>query len=105
MSILAGSGFGISKDVYRNHAGMNKAELLSDAVKAIEGLTSPKAEQFLSSEGRAFFGQDRPAEILVQTVGGPGCDQLHHGHERPASELGGVRHDEQVERDDRRVRQ
>ncbi len=25
VSILAGSGFGISKDLYRNHAGMNKA--------------------------------------------------------------------------------
>ena len=72
VSILAGSGFGISKDLYRNHAGMNKAELLSDAVKAIEGLTSPTAEQFLSSEGRAFSARTAQQKYWFGTVGAQG---------------------------------
>jgi ABC-type glycerol-3-phosphate transport system substrate-binding protein len=72
VSILAGSGFGISKDLYRNHPGMNKAELLSDAVKAIEGLTSPTAEQFLSSEGRAFSARTAEQKYWFSTVGAQG---------------------------------
>jgi ABC-type glycerol-3-phosphate transport system substrate-binding protein len=72
VSILAGSGFGISKDLYRNHAGMNKAELRSDALKAIEGLTSPKAEQFLSTEGRAFSARTAEQKYWFSTVGAQG---------------------------------
>ena len=72
VSILAGSGFGISKDLYRNHAGMSKAELRSDAVKAIEGLTSPAAEQFLSSEGRAFSARTAQQKYWFRTVGAQG---------------------------------
>lgn len=68
VSLLAGSGFGVSKDIFKNHLGMNKAELLSDAIKAIEGLTSPQGEQFLSSEGRAFSGRTAEQKYWFQTV-------------------------------------
>ena len=72
VSILAGSGFGISKDIFHNHSGMSKSELLSDAVKAIEGLTSPAAEQFLSSEGRAFSARTAQQKYWFGTVGAQG---------------------------------
>jgi ABC-type glycerol-3-phosphate transport system substrate-binding protein len=72
VSILAGSGFGISNDLYKNHPGMNKAELLADAIKAIEGLTSPQAEQFLSSEGRAFSARTAEQKYWFQTVAAQG---------------------------------
>jgi maltose-binding protein MalE len=72
VSLLAGSGFGISKDLYKNHPGMNKAELLSDAIKAIEGLTSPQGEQFLASAGRAFSGRVAQQKYWFQTVAAQG---------------------------------
>jgi multiple sugar transport system substrate-binding protein len=72
VSLLAGSGFGISKDLFKNHPHMNRAELLSDAVKAIEGLTSPQAEQFLSSEGRAFSARTAEQRYWFQTVASQG---------------------------------
>jgi ABC-type glycerol-3-phosphate transport system substrate-binding protein len=72
VSILAGSGFGISTDLYRNHPGMNKSELLADAVKAIEGLTSPAGEQFLSSEGRAFSARTAQQKYWFDTVAAAG---------------------------------
>lgn len=50
-TLLSGSGFGISKDLYKNHPGVNKAELLSDAIKAIEVLTGPQFEQYNASRG------------------------------------------------------
>jgi len=68
VSILAGSGFGISPDLYKNHPGVAKSVLLSDAIKAIEGLTSPAAEQFLSSEGRAFSGRTAQQKYWFATV-------------------------------------
>ena len=46
--------------------------LLSDAVKAIEGLTSPTAEQFLSSEGRAFSARTAEQKYWFSTVGAQG---------------------------------
>ena len=68
VSLLAGSGFGISQDLYKNHPGMNKAELLSDAIKAIEGLTGVRAEQFLASAGRAFSARTAQQKYWFQTV-------------------------------------
>jgi ABC-type glycerol-3-phosphate transport system substrate-binding protein len=68
VSLLAGSGFGISQDLYKNHPGMNKAELLSDAIKAIEGLTSVPAEQFLASAGRAFSARTAQQKYWFQTI-------------------------------------
>ncbi|HMK96136.1 MAG TPA: hypothetical protein VK425_01250 [Acidimicrobiales bacterium] len=72
VSILAGSGFGISKDLFKNHSGMSQPELLSDAIKAIEGLTSPQAEQFLSTEGRAFSARPAQQKYWFQTVAAQG---------------------------------
>ncbi|HUC15995.1 MAG TPA: hypothetical protein VMS00_16220 [Acidimicrobiales bacterium] len=72
VSILAGSGFGISPDLYKDHPGMNKSVLLSDAIKAIEGLTSPTAEQFLASQGRAFSARTAQQKYWVGTVEGLG---------------------------------
>jgi hypothetical protein len=72
MSLLAGSGFGISKDLYKNHPGMNKSELRSDAIKAIEGLTSAQAEQFLASAGRAFAARTAQQKYWFQTVAAQG---------------------------------
>jgi ABC-type glycerol-3-phosphate transport system substrate-binding protein len=74
VSILAGSGFGISPDLYKNHSGVAKAVLLSDAIKAIEGLTSPAAEQFLSSEGRAFSGRTAQQKYWFATVEAQGVN-------------------------------
>lgn len=79
VSILAGSGFGISADIYRNHPGMNKAELFSDAVKAIEGLTSPTAEQFLSTEGRAFSARVAQQKYWFDTVAAQGVPGAQSG--------------------------
>ncbi|GEM_PF-664229 len=50
-TLLSGSGFGISKDLYKNHPGVNRAELLSDAIKAIEVLTGPQFEQYNAARG------------------------------------------------------
>jgi len=72
VSILAGSGFGISKNLFKNHPGMNQAELLSDAIKAIEGLTGPQAEQFLASAGRAFSARTAQQKYWFQTIAGLG---------------------------------
>lgn len=68
VSILAGSGFGISPDLYKNHPGVDKSALFSDAVKAIEGLTSPAAEQFLASAGRAFSARTAQQKYWTATV-------------------------------------
>jgi hypothetical protein len=51
---------------------MNKSELLADAVKAIEGLTSPAGEQFLSSEGRAFSARTAQQKYWFDTVAAAG---------------------------------
>jgi len=72
VSLLAGSGFGISNDLYNNHPGIPKAELLADAIKAIEGLTSPQAEEFLGSEGRAFSGRTAEQKYWFQTAASQG---------------------------------
>ena len=90
VSILAGSGFGISPDLYKNHPGMNKSVLLSDAIKAIEGLTSPTAEQFLASEGRAFSARTAQQKYWFTTVEGTGCGQRHCEHGRRPAELRGA---------------
>jgi multiple sugar transport system substrate-binding protein len=50
-TLLSGSGFGISKDLYKNHPGVNKAQLLSDAIKAIEVMTGPKFEKANAASG------------------------------------------------------
>ncbi len=72
VSLLAGSGFGISNDLYKNHSNIPKAELLADAVKAIEGLTSPQAEAFLGSEGRAFSARTAEQKYWFQTAASQG---------------------------------
>lgn len=72
VSLLAGSGFGISKDLFKNHPSINHAQLLSDAIKAIEGLTSPQAEQFLSSQGRAFSARTSEQKYWFKTVAAQG---------------------------------
>jgi ABC-type glycerol-3-phosphate transport system substrate-binding protein len=50
-TLLSGSGFGISSDLYKNHRGINKAELLSDAIKAIEMMTGPQFENINAADG------------------------------------------------------
>jgi ABC-type glycerol-3-phosphate transport system substrate-binding protein len=50
-TLLSGSGFGISKDLYKSHPGMSKSELLSDAIKAIEVLTGPQFEKYNAASG------------------------------------------------------
>lgn len=50
-TLLSGSGFGISHDLYKNHPGINKDELLSDAIKAIEVLTGPQFQRANASGG------------------------------------------------------
>lgn len=72
VSLLAGSGFGISKNLYKNHPGVDKSQLFADAVKAIEGLTSVPAEQFLSTEGRAFSARTAQQKYWFRTVASQG---------------------------------
>ncbi len=79
--------------------------LTSDAVKAIEGLTSPTAEQFLSSEGRAFSARTAQQKYWFGTVGAQGVANSTTDMNAQLQNSVAVGHDEQVERDDRRIRQ
>ncbi len=75
VSILAGSGFGISPDLYKNHPGMNKSVLLSDAMKKqlIEGLTSLGGGTVPSpAQGRAFSACTAQQKYWFSTVEGLG---------------------------------
>lgn len=72
MSLVAGSGFGISKNLFKNHRGVSRSELLADSIKAIELLTGPQAEQYLGTAGRALPARIAQQKYWFQTVAAQG---------------------------------